>query len=309
VIVGGDHDTPRSVETGSILRLFEAVDGVHVAHQDARHLEFEALGLSLLCVPHAAMSAPQRPSLRPAVSARHRVLVSHMAIRGAAPWETEIVDFGGVLIEPGDLHAEQWSYVALGHYHVAHRVRENAWYAGALDYVGPNPWGELRDEAREGRCGKKGWLLVHLDRSARVEFRPVELARRFLDLEPIQGAGETAEALNAALAERVAAVPGGIRDQVVRQVVYDVPRPVARDLDYARVREFKAQALHYQLDLRRPPPHRHVGVGAPGRRQTLPEVLADYLARRPLDQAVDRKRLIALGRRYMEDVEREQREP
>jgi DNA repair exonuclease SbcCD nuclease subunit len=30
VIVAGNHDTPRSVETGTILKLFEAVGGVHV---------------------------------------------------------------------------------------------------------------------------------------------------------------------------------------------------------------------------------------------------------------------------------------
>ena len=57
--------------------------------------------------------------------------------------------------------------MALGHYHVAHAVRENAWYAGALEYVSPNPWGELQDEAKEGRRGEKGWLLVELGDSAR----------------------------------------------------------------------------------------------------------------------------------------------
>jgi hypothetical protein len=43
-------------------------------------------------------------------------------------------------------------------------------------------------------------------------------------------------------------------------------------------------------------------------RQTLVELLADYLARRPLDAEVDRGELVALGRRYMDDVERDLRE-
>ena len=74
------------------------------------------------------------------------------------------------------------------------------------------------------------------------------------------------------------------------------------------MREYKATALHYQLDLRRPQDRHDVGVGAPGVRQTLVELLADYLARRPLDAEVDRGELVALGRRYMDDVERDLRE-
>ncbi len=88
-------------------------------------------------------------------------------------------------------------------------------------------------------------------------------------------------------------------------MVHDVPRPIARDLDHAWVRELKARALHYHLDLRRPRPHREVGVGAPGVRQTLTDILTGYLGRRPIDAEVDRRRLIALGESYMDQVERE----
>jgi len=218
------------------------------------------------------------------------------------------LEHGGAVFEPGELHAERWDYVALGHYHVAHQVHDNAWYCGSLDYVSPNPWGELADEAREGREGVKGWLLVELEDGLRVEFRPVPLARRLIDLPPIHAAGLGASKLNEQIRKHVAAVRGGIADQIVRQVVHDIPRPIARDLDYTAVREHKASALHFQLDLRRPQPHREVGVGAPGTRQTLLDLVADYLRRRPLDAEVDREELVALGRRCMEDVERALRE-
>jgi hypothetical protein len=219
-----------------------------------------------------------------------------------------VLEFGGALMEPDELHADQWDYVALGHYHVAHQVRENAWYCGALEYVSTNPWGELRDEAQEGRRGDKGWLLVDLADGARVEFRRVPLARRIIDLEPIHAAGLSAADIDAAIIERVEGIDGGIDDQVVRQLVHDVPRPLARDLDHARIRELKAQALHYHLDLRRPQLEREVGVGAPGQRQTLSDLLADYLGRRPLDAEVARDRLVALGQRYMDEVEQALRE-
>ncbi len=303
VIVAGDHDTPRSVETGTILRLFEAL-GVHVVAAEARELVFGDLDLRLLCVPHAALVSGGRPTLTPKGGGT-TVLVTHGEVAGVLPEHASAREFGGSVMEPSELHAERWDYVALGHYHVAHRVRDNAWYAGALEHVSPNPWGELQDEAREGRPGQKGWLLVDLSDGARVTFRPVVQARRFIDLKPVHGDGLTADEIHAAIRERVDAVAGGVTDQVVRQLVWDVPRSVARDLDHEWIRAVKARALHYHLDLRRPRPQREVGVGAPGARQTLNDLLAEYLGHRPLPAELDRTALVALGRRYMEAVDRE----
>jgi DNA repair exonuclease SbcCD nuclease subunit len=304
VIIGGNHDTPRSVETGVILKLFEALPNVVAVPQEAKAVRFERLDLSVLCVPYAA-AVTRRPKLVPGGDAARNVLMLHGRLAGLLPGDEWWYDHAGPPIEPRELNAERWDYVALGHYHVAHQVRENAWYAGATEYVSPNPWGELRDEENEGRRGQKGWLLVELGRRATVQFRPIPLLRRVIDLEPIEGAGASAEQLNALICERAGAVAGGIDDQVVRQLVWNVPRYVARDLDHARIREYKTRALHFQLDLRRPPPRRETGVGAPGARRTLGEIVEDALTRRPLDAEVDRGRLLALARGYLEQVERE----
>lgn len=302
VIVAGNHDTPRSIETGTILRLFEALDGVHVVAQEAREIVFPHLDLALLCVPHEAL-VTQRPALAPSGSAGRQVLVVHGEIAGMFR-DRQTVEYGGALIEKEELHAERWDYVALGHYHVARAVAPNAWFAGALEYVSSNPWGELKDEALEGRPERKGWLLVTLEDAPTVELRAVPLARRHIDLPPIHAAGLAAVEIDRAVRDHVAAVGEGIDDQIVRQLVYDVPRAIARDLDYAQVREFKRRALHFHLDLRRPLPARDVGVAAPGERRTLADVVAEYLRRRPLAAEVDRSRLVALGRDVMEQVDR-----
>jgi exonuclease SbcD len=126
-----------------------------------------------------------------------------------------------------------------------------------------------------------------------------------VDLEPIEGAGAAPAELDRLLNERVRDLPGGLDEQIVRQLVWNVPRYVARDLDHARIREFKARALHYHLDVRRPPAARTVGVGAPGPRRTLADVVVEYLERRPLDAAVPRERLIGLARTYLARAERE----
>ena len=305
VLVAGNHDAPRSLETGTILKLFEALDRVHVVTDEPRDIAFEDLDTSVTCVPHSAWRSGDRPRLLPKAGHAFNVVVTHCEVAGVLPSRSWSIEYGGAIVEPAELHADRWDYVALGHFHVAHQVRENAWYAGALEYASPNPWGELQDEARVGRAGQKGWLLVELgDGPARVEFQPIALARQLYDLEPIHATGLVAEDVDRGIEEAVASIRGGMDDQIVRLVVYDVPRPVARDLDHARIRELKAKALHFHLDLRRPAPHREVGVGTPGTRTTLSDILTDYLSRRPLDDTVDRESLVVLGRQYMDQVDR-----
>ncbi len=91
----------------------------------------------------------------------------------------------------------------------------------------------------------------------------------------------------------------------MRQLAFDVSRATARDLDHAAIRLYKARALHFQLDLRRPDVQRVQAAGAPGRRQTIPDTVRGFLERRPLDADLDRAEFIRLGVEYVEHVERE----
>jgi metallophosphoesterase superfamily enzyme len=302
VLIAGNHDTPRSTETGSILRLFEEL-GVDVASDEPRRFVYPALELSVLAVPHQSLMSATRPVLRPEGDERRRVLVVHGEIEGVFPFDRGGAEYGGALLAFEELAASEWSYVALGHYHVQHRVAPRVWYAGSLDYVSPNLWGELVDESDHGNCGK-GWLLADVDRGT-VQRRPVPLAREILDLEPIEADGLQAAAVDALIAGRVAAIPGGVMDKIVRLRVHNIPRHVARELDHAAIRALKTAALHFHLDLRRPEGHRTVGVGSPGRRQTLPELVRSYLERRPLPAELDREAFVRLGESLMDSVERD----
>jgi metallophosphoesterase superfamily enzyme len=302
VLIAGNHDTPRSTETGSILRLFEEL-GVDVASDEPRRFVYPALELSVLAVPHQSLMSATRPVLRPEGDERRRVLVVHGEIEGVFPFDRSGAEYGGALLAFEELAASEWSYVALGHYHVQHRVAPRVWYAGSLDYVSPNLWGELVDESDHGNRGK-GWLLADVDRGT-VQRRPVPLAREILDLEPIEADGLQAAAVDALIAGRVAAIPGGVMDKIVRLRVHNIPRHVARELDHAAIRALKTAALHFHLDLRRPEGHRTVGVGSPGRRQTLPELVRSYLERRPLPAELDREAFVRLGESLMDSVERD----
>ena len=299
VMIAGNHDTPRSTETGTILRLYEAL-GVHVVIEAAQYLTFSKLDCSVLAAPHQALAQPDRPALRPQRGTTFNVLLVHGQLPGLGE-QRGTMEYGGAPVQLEDLAPAQWDYVALGHYHVAREIEKNAWYAGSLEYVAPNPWGQLQDEEEYGARGK-GYLLVHLPGS-RVEFRPVDQTRKHIDLPSIDGKGLTPNQLDERIAAHVAAAKRAIDGQIVRQLVFDVSRATARDLDHAAIRGYKARALHYQLDLRRPEAHRDETAGGPfAQRQTLPETVQTFLEHRPLDADLDRAEFVRLGVDYVARV-------
>ncbi|HET7042641.1 MAG TPA: metallophosphoesterase [Gemmatimonadales bacterium] len=308
IVIAGNHDTPRSSETGSILKLFEEL-GVDVAADKERRFVYPALQLSVLAVPHEAFFAADRPALRPEGDEMFQVLVLHGEVEGIFPADRSTAEYGGAHITERDLTGGDWTYVALGHYHVQTRVRNRVWYCGALEYVSTNPWGELAEERAAGRSGGraagKSWLLADL-RTGKVESKPITLARRIFDLPAIDAEGLSAAEIDRKIAEKAGNITGGLDDQVARLVIRNIPRHVARELDHAALRELKARALHFQLDLRRPEAEeREHGNAAPGGRRTLPEIVTEVLARRPLPAELDRDTFVATGKAAIERAERE----
>lgn len=297
VMVAGNHDTPRSTDTGSILRLFAAL-GLHVVDAEARALEFPALDLSVLAV---ADNQHARPKLVPPGTRRWNVLLLHGEVEGmlgpfAATHEMAVRE-----IPQRELQEGQWDYIGLGHYHVYRRIAPNQFYSGSLDYTSTNTWGEKIEEQMAGVPGKG--LIEHDLASGRHVFHHLPPAREFMDLPALTARGRTTDEVNARVLAAVDACPGGIDDKVVRLVVRDLPRHVTRQLDHRQLREFRRRALHFHLDTRRPEMIRSVGHGAPGRRPSLADFVRDKLRERMVGADVDRDALVELGLRYLRDAE------
>ena len=298
IAIAGNHDTPRSSETGSILRLYEEL-GIHLATEEARRLSFPELGLSVLAVPYAAAHGPEKLDLRPLGPEPNQVLLIHGKVEGLLPPGHWSLEYGGAPLDPELLRRGKWSYVALGDYHVQHEVSPRIWYAGSLDYIGPDLWGELHDQQVRGVRGK-GWLLADLA-SGKVTPHFLTPARGVFDAKPIDANGLSPAEVDRLIGERLAKVPGGYEDAIVRIRVRDIPRHVSRELDHAALRQAKAAALHLQVAFYPPESSRGLGIGAPGRRQTLPEMVAEFLKRRPLPERLSRERFVSLGLELLEE--------
>lgn len=107
--------------------------------------------------------------------------------------------------------------------------------------------------------------------------------------------------IDAHIRRLVEAVPGGIAGKIVRLVIEDIPRELFRQLDHRQLRAYRAEALHFHLDARRPEVRRVVGYGAPFRRRTLDEEVESFLTLRwrPSSREIDVARLVELARMYL----------
>jgi DNA repair exonuclease SbcCD nuclease subunit len=297
-MVAGNHDAPKTSETGCILRLFLEL-GIHVVDSEPQRLAFPDRDLSILAVPDVPGMA--RVALTPDPAARHNVLLLHGEVEGMLPKHAAPIDRAPMEISKEELGAAQWSYVALGHYHVYREIAPNAYYSGSVDYTSANAWGELVEERAAGIAGKG--IIEHDLATGAHAFHPLPPARPLVDLPPLVAKGMTAAELDTAIRDSVQRVDGGIDERIVRLVVRDVPRHVARELDHKALREYKRRALHFHLDTRRPEILRTSMSGAPGRRPSLAETVREKLSTRLLSSDIDREALVALGLRYLEEAD------
>ncbi len=296
VMVAGNHDTPRSAETGCILRLFSPL-GIHVVDATARRIGLPERDLSILAVPDLPGA---RIAFTPDPDARYNVLLLHGEVEGVIP-RSAIDERAAVGIPREALGVHRWDYIALGHYHVFREVAPNAYYSGSVEYTSANPWGELVEERAAGLKGK-GMIEYDLERRVHT-FHPLDNSRPLVDLPPFSARGLSAADVDRRILEGVDGCEDGIDDKIVRLVIRDIPRHIARELDHQALRGFKRRALHFLLDTRRPEIIRVHGHGAPGRRPSLAETVREKLRSRVLESDIDREALVALGLRYLEEAE------
>ncbi len=289
VLVAGNHDTPRSTETGGILQLFQPL-GIHVVDREAQRISFPELNLSVLAVPD--VPGLVRPKFDPDPTARFNVMVLHGEVQGMPnhghPTTTEISE--------DEIKAPAWDYIALGHYHVYQELAPNMYYSGSIDYTSSNPWGEMMQEAEGVRS--KGFAERDLV-TGQQTFHALPVSRPLIDLYQIDAMTMGASELDAALRSTLEAC--AMDDKIVRLVVNNVPVEIARALDQKALREFRRRALNLNLDLRRPDRVKLESGRVRMRHQSLDDMLKEYLTdKRELPSDINRAEFVELAAFYMD---------
>lgn len=300
VMVAGASDSPRSRETGNILNLLREIPGTTVVVDEVERVQLDSLRTSVLCAPHAALARADRRSgdtlvLEPDPDVPSNILLLHGAVRGGAgvgPRHSRA--FGGVEVPVDVISPARWTYVALGHHHRAMGVAPNAWYSGSIEY----PSTQLG-----GKAGERGFISYDTG-TREATFHPLS-TRQIVDLGAFDAAGLTAAEVDERMATLVGSLEGGLEGKLVRLVIEQIPRPVVRELSHRLIREYKARALHFELDVR-PPRASHLERTSPAvRRPSLEEQLQEYLTTgwRLSSGEIERERLVALGGEYLSEAD------
>ncbi len=287
VIVGGNHDTPKSTDAGCILDLFpDAFEHVYVRHHGYEGLGFDGLGCRVYCLPYFALHE-RNTQVRPAEGGGVNVLALHGTVRGVAYGMHDPVQ-----LDPGELYFDEWNYIAVGHYHIRTEIAPNCFYSGATEYTSTNIWEEARGPS-------KGYLIYDSE-GPEVEVHGTPGLREVHDLAPLAAEDLCGEEIMGAIETQLAGL-NGLQDRIVRVVVDGIPRSIQRDLDWGRLRELKSQAMHLELALR--PPARAgqaAADGVAGPSRPLEVEWREFAeALEGLPRGIDPKRLSALGSQYL----------
>lgn len=277
VVISGNHEAPRLRETGAVLRLLEFLPGVHAIYKG--RTEVVRLGdLAIHATPHAASNEALLEELRAVradPTARHNVAALHAGVLGVGDFRTG--EFHEQVVPQNEL-PQGMDYVALGHYHRAVELAERVWYAGSTE----------RCTFRE--CGEtKSVNVVDLARGT-VRVVPLE-ARPMLDLAPLACEGLEESTIPQALYERLEREV--VADAIVRLRVTALPAHVYATLDFRRIRQASAQALH--LELQTEIARRDAGGLQAEAIGALGDEFEGFMSRRAL-AGEDRDALVALGK-------------
>lgn len=270
VIIAGNHETPRRIDSGSALQLLEEIPGVYVAKECKERFVFAEEGVAVQCIPHAALTQEPRVQVRADDRVPWNILVTHAQVDDS--W---VSDFGGVNFPLGSIVVHEWDYIALGHVHIFKQIGLNAAYSGATEHTSLNIWGEADRN--------KGFLEVALP-GPKIKFHALTSPREVVVLERIDAGGLSPENLLSAIADRIATARGGIEGKIVRLELVRVDRESFKHLDHKQLRALRAPALHFALDIHyadRP----EVVVLPVGRKRKLIEEVRELLQQFPLQHS------------------------
>jgi len=237
IMISGNHEAVKSVESGSVLTIFEnVIPRVKVINDIIQEVPIEHLQTSVTCVPHGGLAGLEKTSLTPNKDYKYNIMVIHGTYENCP----ELAGYGnGALIKGDDISQSQWDYVAFGHYHSYTKLAENTFYAGAIERTTTNIWQEAKED--------KGFIVFDLETKI-PEFIKLSSPRKVIDLKKISCDNLAAEDINKIIFEEIDKIIN-LDKSIVRMSLDNIDPVAIRNLDYKRIREIKKTAVHFRLNI------------------------------------------------------------
>ena len=295
ILIAGNHETPKLSETGHIFSIFEHIENVYPIYNEYRRIYLDLKGkkVSIFCVPqfknkdefNDALNKLKMDSSKKG-NEDYKILTAHVGTVGL--YEFRMNEFNEQLIPMGILKSD-FDYIALGHFHRFVKIFDNAFYSGSTERFSFT-------EANE----KKGFVEVILeDEKPLVNFIPLE-TRDMIDFDAIdctnKNSGEIIKSIREVVEKK------DIKDKIVRVNLKNVSSHIYRTLDFNELKQILNGALHFDIktdileeEIFNNYKNAHIDV--------LSKEFSRFLENYSLSENVDKKKLLKMGLKYIEQVE------
>lgn len=288
LIIGGNHEMTKSTESGSVLNFFEAIiPNTKVVEKEIKEISFN--DINVLCVPYGAFSELEKNTLKPNKSFKYNILTLHGSYNSKKCPEISKNEHTA-LIEEENINGSEWDYVALGHYHKFTELEKNIYYSGAIERTSSNVWQEANDP--------KGFIEYDLA-AKELKFHNLQTPRKVYDIKRINAESLTAEDINLRIEDEVSKIKD-FETSIIRMTIENIDPLAIRNLDYAKIREYRKKAVHFMLNFIKKDVNLAFDAEANSfeKRKNLKETLEEELQVFELAQGLDKAKFDTLAREY-----------
>jgi len=281
VIISGNHSTPRLRETGSVFKVLEHIENVHLAYT-GRYEIFEFGNLKVHALPHCVdkqVFESELVKMQPDNKFEHNIAMLHAGVVGLSVFKMN--EFNEQLASASNLE-KGFDYVALGHYHEHCEVGSNVVYAGSTEHLG---FGEVGQP--------KGFVLLDLEKG-RWEFNELSI-RTMLDLPTIDCSKLSSGEIESAVRHNLDSQD--IEKAMVRQRIEGINRRDYNLLNVASIRKLASPTLHFELRAKIEDAEHRVS-STEVRFESLEKEWMTFISKMPLED-VDRNKVESIGLEYL----------
>lgn len=289
VMIAGNHDAVKSIETGSVLKIFEnVIPDTFVVDKKTQGIQLEAINTNIMCVPHGGLATLEDSIIEPDKAFNYNVLMIHGTYESCP----EIAGYGnGSPIKTSDINENLWDYIAFGHYHKFTELAPNAYYSGAIERTTTNIWQESND--------KKGFIEFDLENKV-CKHHSLSTPRKVVDVKRIDAGCMTGADITAKIVEEISKIPD--LDKSIVRVTFENIDPIAmKEVDYKKINEIRRMAVYFRVNFIKKDFSRNLDSEnqTASIRKGILEYLEDELKEFELSQGLDKDKFSIMAKEYL----------
>jgi len=236
VVISGNHETPKLKETGNIFSIFEHLDHVYPIYNNRYEtvlLQIKDESVCIHAIPQCQSPKEFEVNFKKIMidkQADFNLLLAHGAVAGIK--EFKMNEFNELFV-PVHTLAEDFDYIALGHYHRYTKLQQNAFYAGSIEHLSFTE-ADAQKGFLEHDLGKKHThRFIPLRTRVMVDVPPLDCSALRID-QIIQEVKETIHAINP-------------EEKIIRIRLENIPAHIHRSVDYHQIRDLAKTAVHFEI--------------------------------------------------------------